>query len=276
MKVTEIFFPQYISELKGLAKGASVDVKELWTLSMEGDINFVENEKCTSIITNKGKLVSHNEDWGKDSKDAICILEKTVGDLTVFELYYYNTLGGCSVGINSYGYVHGVNTLTHSGSQCGVPRNIIARWLSETKNPEEDFEKIKKISRQLGYNHYFVSVRGFVWNIETTHSHQVLEKPKLPYVHTNHYLSELKEFEKNNNSTGTKQRYKDALKSVKSKMSFDELINLTSDISRGSKLSVFNERTIGRVVFDLVNKIVKVWLLREKDKGWVDYDIGFV
>ena len=41
-------------------------------------------------------------------------------------------------------------------------------------------------------------------------------------------------------------------------------------------MSIFNERTIGRFVIDLENRIAKVWLKREEDLGWLDYPLDFM
>ena len=102
------------------------------------DIEF--HEKCTTFVINNGQKLSPIMKIGKDSKNDIYILRKTIKDTTLLELYYYNTLGGISISINSFGLVQAINTLEHIDSQIGVPRNIIARWLSETKDPEMDYE----------------------------------------------------------------------------------------------------------------------------------------
>lgn len=272
LKVTNEYFPEYLEELKGYAKSAGVRFEELWTFSLDGD----EEDKCTTLVTNEGKTLSHNEDWEVGTENRISLLKKTIRNLTIFEFFYHNTLGGNSISINSHGYVQAINTLSHKGSQIGVPRNVISRWLSETKNPEKDFEEMKKIPRQLGYNHVFISSKGSVWNIESTESKQVLIKSGSPYVHTNHYLSELKKYDVNENDTGTKERYEMAVKGVKPEMNIEEIVKLNSDISRGSKLSIFNERTIGRMMVDLKEKKAKVWLLKEKNRGWIDYSLDFI
>ena len=59
-------------------------------------------------------------------------------------------------------------------------------------------------------------------------------------------------------------------------MSEEELIEVVSDTSDGVKKSVFNERTIGRIIFNLKEGYAKVWLLREKDAGWVEYPLDFI
>lgn len=155
----------------------------------------------------------------------------------------------------------------------GVPRNVIARWLSETKDPDVDFAKLKKIPRSISYNYNIVNLKGKIWNIEYTSQRAVLVNPSSPYVHTNHYLSELKHYEMNDNSGGTFDRYEVAKTRTKSQMTISELMDLSNDKSREEIIGIMNEGTIGRIVIDLNNLIAKIWLCRENDKGWIDYKL---
>jgi len=100
LNVTKQHFPHYIEELQGYAKGANTEFLDVWTVSLEDEVHQGLTDKCTTIITNNGKLISHNEDWDKDSEDSVCLLLKKIGDLSLFELYYFNTLGGNSISIN--------------------------------------------------------------------------------------------------------------------------------------------------------------------------------
>lgn len=271
LEVTAKFFPQYIEEINGYATSSHISFQDMWTLMSDVDIH----EKCTTFVTNDDMTISHNEDWEKNSKNDICILKKTVRDTTLLELYYYNTLGGVAVSVNSHGYVQAINTLNHTDSQIGVPHNIIARWLSETKDIEKDYQKLKLIPRANGYNHVFVNKNG-VWNLECTAQQQILLKPLSPFIHTNHYLSEkLKPFEKTGNLTYTFQRYEKTISLIKNKMSMDEIIKVNSNISGGPHASIMNERTIAKMVVDIKNKIAKIWLKREERKNWVDYSLDF-
>lgn len=271
-EVTAKFFPQYIEEINGYAYSSHISFEDLWTLMTDIEMH----EKCTTFITNGGQTASHNEDWEKDSENDICILRKTVKNTTLLELYYFNTLGGVSVSINSHGYTQAINTLDHTDNQIGVPRNIIARWLSETKDVEKDCQRLKLIPRANGYNHVIVNKNG-VLNLECTARKQILSKPSLPFIHTNHYLSDkLKPFEKTENLTYTFQRYNKTRDLIKNKMSREEIIKVNSDISGGPQASIMNERTIAKMIIDLKNKIAKIWLKREKEKNWIDYSLDFL
>lgn len=267
-------FPQFIEELEGYAKGAEVNFDDLWVLSLEDELSDTNN--CTTAITNEGKLIAHNEDWHLNSKDAICILKKTIKDLTILELFFYNTPGGNSISINSNGFVQTINTLSHTDKQIGISHNFIARWLSETKSPQQDYEKLTTLQRLAGYNHTLISLQGEIWNIESSARKNILSNVTSPFVHANHYLTELKKFEKNDNSFGTFDRYDFASKNIKKSMSVGELEIMMSDKSKGPKASIFNERTIAQMIIDLENLVAYIWLLREAEKGWIEYKIDFL
>ena len=72
LELTKKTFPEYIEELEGYAEAAGADFNDLWTLSLEDEINC--EEKCTTVITNDGKLIAHNEDWEPSYASNICVL----------------------------------------------------------------------------------------------------------------------------------------------------------------------------------------------------------
>lgn len=273
LDITKRYFPNYVAELQGYAQGAKVDFLNLWTTSLENEVHQGLGDKCTTIVTNEGKLISHNEDWDKDSENYICLLLKKVREIIILELYYFNTLGGNSISINSHGFITSVNTLVHSDKKLGIPRNVIARWLSETNNPDGDFLKLKNLPRSLGFNFNILNREGKIWGVEYNSQGATLLQPRSPYVHTNHYLAELKSDEMNDNSGGSFDRYEVACSKVKPRMTVLELTDLTNDKSRGNIVSIMNERTIAKVIIDLENLVAKVWMRRENNMGWVDYKL---
>ena len=94
--------------------------------------------------------------------------------------------------------------------------------------------------------------------------------------HTNYFLTDLKEFEKEDPLSETFDRYEFANHNIKKSMSLLDIQDLMSNKSKGSKASIFNERTIARMIVDLEKLVIYVWLLRESEKGWVEYDVGFL
>lgn len=277
LEITGKTFPQYIEEIKGYAKGAAVNFLNLWTILVGAELKDITEEKCTSIVTNNGKLVGATEDCFAEVKNELYVLKKTINKLTIIEIYYSYSLGGDSISINSNGVVQMTNTLTHRDSQIGIPRNIIARWLSETDNPKRAFQKLKRSS---GYSHTFVEKNGNIRNIELTAKKQVLTQTRASFVHTNHYLTNLRKFQSKNFSsgvsTGSIERFNTGKGKVRHKMTVKEMKELLSDRSNGKELSIFNTRTIGRIIIDLSNFTSYIWLLREPDKGWIKYPLDFI
>ncbi len=275
LKFNQEYFPEYIEEMRGYAQGAGVDFLDLYTISLEDEVNQdYSAEKCTTLITNSGKLIAHNEDWEKYSEDKICIISKQIADLKILELYYYNTLGGNSVSINSNGFVSCINSLVSTKTNTGLSKNVIARWLSNTKDPDKDFEKLRDLPRSLGYSGNIIRTDGKIWNIEYNSSDEVVTHPTSPFVHTNHYLTALKNFEGNTNINGTFNRYNVATEKIKDQMADEELETLMNDQIDGATLSIMNERTIAKIIIDLKNRVAKIWLRREPELGFINYDLS--
>lgn len=275
LRYNQEYFPEYVEEIRGYSKGANVDFMDLYTLSLEDEVNEDYPDKCSTLITNGGELIAHNEDWEKYAEDKICIVEKQVRDLKILELYYYNTLGGNSVSINSHGHAVCINSLASKETQMGLSKNVIGRWLSETAEPDKDFEKLKELPRALGYSGNIVSPRYKIRNIEYNSKDAVLTRPNSPFVHTNHYLTALSASEGNTNTNGTYNRYRRGTEKIKPQMNIEEMMLLMNDQTDGPVLSLMNERTIAKIIVDLPNKVAKIWLLREPELGFVDYPLPF-
>ena len=269
----EKFLPEYLEEMRGYAEGAAIPLLDMYTLSLEDEVDQDYPNKCTTFISNGGKLFAHNEDWDKESQDRICIIEKTIRELSIFELYYCNTLGGNSVSINSNGLVIGLNSLVSRDTNMGLSKNVISRWMQEVKDPLVNIETLKNIPRSVGYNYNIVDTTGHITNVEYNSLKIESGNPPPPFVHSNHYLSPLSISEANTDENGTFTRYETAIKKIIPEMSIEEMIDLSNDASSGPQKSIMNERTIAKIIVDIEKKIAKIWLLREDDLGWVDYDL---
>jgi hypothetical protein len=276
--VTQQHLPQYVTELEAYAGAAGLSLADVWVVMCEDELDEMAAEKCTTFVTNGGNLVSHNEDWDEDSEEEIGVLRKTIGGLTTLEIHYFNTpLGGSAISINSHGYVQAINSLHHSDGRIGIPRNVIARWLSETADPEQSFAKLRTLPRSAGYNHLLVGTGGRVFDIECTAERQVMWRPDLPFSHANHYLSgELSDLEQADDGDTTFRRYKSACALVKGSMSLAEATAVNGNTAHGREFSIFNSNTIARVVADLDQRVAHIWLRREARSGWIAYPLDFI
>lgn len=268
---TQKYFPHLIEELKGYALGAKISFPELWTASLEDDL---DGEKCTTMITNGGRLIAHSEDFPR-AKNDIAIVKKTVGGVTILEIFYFNTLGGNAVGVNSHGFAHATNSLYSRDRQIGVPKNVVSRWLSETANPEKDFLRLKKIRRASAYNYNFIGSDGIIFNIETTAEKSVLSRPASPFAHTNHYLGRLKKFDAYK-KTSSYLRLDFAKKHLEDPATMQSIKYILNDVSQGKIGSIRNKETVANIIIDLKNRAAYIWLLRENNQGFVKFNLDFL
>ncbi len=191
IKMVEENLPQVAEELKGYARGAQVQCHEMWWIAMGYDMdNICDNHDwtyrprnhCTTVIANGGLLIGHNEDDSPESADTLFIIKKSLPELTILDLYYAGGLGGNSIAINSRGYVHSVNSLPYSDYKEGLPRDLIARWISETGQPKAYFFQMEDMPRMSGYSHNMVSLEGKVCNIESCAEMAGFAEEKSPWV----------------------------------------------------------------------------------------------
>lgn len=274
---TARYFPDYVEELRAYAKGARVDLLDLWTMSIEDELDDGGSEKCTTIITNKGHLIGHNEDWDPDSSEDICILKKRCGEVTTLELYYYGCpLGGAAISISSRGYVQAINSLDHTDWQIGVPKLVLARRLSEMRSIGAELAGLLAIPRSSGFAHNLIDRQGNVTVVETTATRHSIQHPDLPSVHTNHLLCPgLESLRGEPDGKSTLRRYRSACDLAQPVMAPKQMERLLADDSRGARSSLFNRNTIARAIVDLDKGVARFWLHREAKRGWIDYPINF-
>lgn len=269
-------FPSLIDEYRGYAQGANVAFEDLWTLDIDEELEQEQQDKCTTIVSNSGYLISHNEDWNADSDEAICVLRRTVANLTVLELFYQNGIGGNSISFNSHGFAQATNSVVHTDYQIGVPKKIFARMFADTDSPDATYKTLVATTRASGYQHTLVDGTGKIWSIECTAKRQLMTTPNSPFVHTNHYIAEsLASLDASNNRQGTRNRFADATNYARDLASVAAARTVLSNTSQGPSRSIFNKRTIARVVLDLDHRQAHIWLRREQQAGWITYPLHF-
>ncbi len=277
LSVTARYFPHYIEELEAYAAAAGVSLLDLWTMSIEDELDDDDAEKCTTVIANGGRLIAHNEDWDADSVDDICVLKKRCGDVTTLELYYYGSpLGGTALSICSRGYVQAINSLSHSDWQEGVPKIVMGRRISELRDAGSELAKLLAIPRSSGFAHNLIYRDGTMTLLECTAKHHAVQRPPMPFVHTNHIVHPaLAKFEGDHDGKSTFRRYDAACRLVCGDMSETDMMRLMSDEGGGKNASILNRKTIARAVVDLDRRVAMIWLKREQNRGWIDYPIDF-
>jgi hypothetical protein len=279
LDISSRYFPNYIEELKGYAQGAEIDFIDMWTLGLEDDaeIGTKLNEKCSTLITNNGLLTGHNEDsYDSGLEETVCILRKEINDFKTLEIFYYNTIGGTSIGVNSSGIVHSINTLIGSKvKRTGIPKTLIARKLMDTINPKEDYSFLKSLPRLSGFNHNFSTINKEIYTVEfTVDSNMDLIRVMGSFCHTNHQLNEDIEYEKE--KSGTLSRLEFANEKISDLQTVEDMKLLLSNNSFGDEKSLYNKRTIANMIVDLEGGVALIKLGREPELGWVEYELDFI
>ncbi len=275
LKITETYFPQYIEELKGMAAGANVPLTSLWSLVIEEDSAVYKEPDnpghCTSIITNNGRLIGHTEDADSENDaEKLSVVRKILPTHTTLELFYDTSLGGTSIGINSFGFSQEINTLYRCTHSTGIPKVILSRFLLDTKDPDRDIALVRSLPRASGYHHGIVNRLGEIWNVELGGEDETTHHSSVPYIHTNHCI--LNAQGDYPDEWGTKTRYKTAAAKVKSQMSVNEMQELLSDTS-GKDFSIYNKYTMAQMVIDFSDDCCWISLRREPEKEWQRYPL---
>ncbi len=271
------YFSQYMDELRGIADGAQVSFDELFLSNNREVADFdpflLDPNHCTivGIPITGGYLVGHNEDWDESSLSLLYVLDAVVAGTRIFGLNYANTLVGCSVAGNGYGIVQAVNELSHQDECVGVPKNFIARALLDSKTLEEAEEIMRTVPRAAGFNHVLVQ-RQRLWNIESSAKEYVIEKVELQkYVHTNHYVTELKRIDKGNFES--EKRYAKVKGRLGDINSVEDIKQLLSD---RTDPRICREGTIGSVIFDMLNKVAHIAYGQPTPQTYVEYSLQHV
>ncbi|MBI3559605.1 hypothetical protein HY087_00560 [Candidatus Gottesmanbacteria bacterium] len=271
------YFPQYMDELREISDGAGVSFDELFLSNNREVADFdpfiVDQSHCTIIgIPHKNDyLLGHNEDWDASSLSLLYLLDATINGVKIFGLNYANNIIGDSIAVNGYGLVQGVNDLWHQDSHLGVPKNFIARAILDCKTHEEAEDIMRTVPRAAGFNHVLVQEQR-LWNIESSAKEYVIEKVQLQkYVHTNHYLTELKRIDKGNKESEARYaKVKDLLSGI----------NTVNDIKRvlsdREGPQICRSGTIGSVIFDMPNKVAHIAYGQPTPESYVEYSLTHV
>lgn len=284
LELTRQHFPDYVEELEGYAEGAGVETSLLWQMLLEDDINSLKADKCTSMATNNGRLIGHNEDWSADAASRLFILRRTLRGRTLFELHYAGTLGGNAISIGSQGLVQMINSLEgmpFDASTPRVPTNIIGRFIAESADANAALAKLKSIPRMSGYAHTLIQAKGSDHRLLEFSQEAIAARhiKQFPFVHANHYTLD-KMLHCNRRppaeSESSRQRYAGAAAGIAPHMTPEQLMALLQNDSKGPDNSLFNRRTIAGVVIDINGKHIWIRLASEPEKGWVKYALDFL
>lgn len=285
LELTRQQFPDYVAELEGYATGAGVPVAVLWQMLLEDDVLALSQEKCTSLATNGGRLIGHNEDWDAAAASRLFILRRNLAGKTLFELHYAGTPGGNAISISSSGTLQMINSQDATPLDTSIPRvptNIIARFLADSSDIHAAVARLKNIPRMGGYAHTIIQVapggKGHLLEL-SQHDMALREITQFPFVHANHYImDEMLQFNQRRPecSESSRQRYAAAAAGTAPQMRPEQVMRLLEDASKGADNSLLNNRTLAGVVIDLDSACAWIRLASEPEKSWMKYNLNFL
>lgn len=183
--------PDLVEELVALAEGAHLGFADIFRLNLTELATYVD--KCTTLIfplrTPHGRriLLAHNEDWDPRRNDVFILKAKLPG-LSYVIVAYDGYLPGLSSGRNSFGLCHAINYLRPADRKVGLPRIFITRRLVTARNFSECLQWVRRSPRAFGQGIHLAQGSHYL-GIELTARRLACWRPRLPAVHTNHYLT---------------------------------------------------------------------------------------
>lgn len=188
-------YPQYIEELRGIARGANVEYDDVCVLNAMEAVtsDALHLTKCTSFCVNQERtandhvMVAHNEDWLPEDEQGGYIVHARPNDEPPFLAMSYGGLLP-NIGFNSEGIAQCCDSVYPNDSRIGIPRVVVSRAVLAAKTLSEAIRCTLVSQRAAGYNHLLAHESGEIYNVEVSAYQFALFYGHDGYlVHTNHY-----------------------------------------------------------------------------------------
>ena len=188
-------YPEYFSELVGLAQGARRRFEELFLANMRGEyreyLHGLYPRGCSDcvLVTDDVALIGHNEDGEPEFRgNMYAVHAKVEGRPAFTALSYPGFLCGNAFGFSAEGVCFSIDNVRPRDARVGVGRHFIARSLLEARSLDDAIERVTVPGRALGFSYTIGSVRERrVVHVEvapgTYHVHEI----RGCYFHGNHY-----------------------------------------------------------------------------------------
>ena len=199
-------FPQYISELEGMADGSGRLFEEIFAVNLRGEFagliaaaHPTENaadadvQGCTDclVLTPDSALIGHNEDGSPAGYGNMYVVRVAVDDCPTFTaLCYPGFLAGNASGFNEFGILHSINHVAPRPVKVGVGRHFIARSLLEARSLAEALRRVTLPDRAAGFNYNIGSLaERRIVSVEVSPERHHVHEVQGYYLHTNHYFN---------------------------------------------------------------------------------------
>ena len=173
---TEVYAPEIVDEMKGIAAGVKVDFRDIFLLNITYEISAPLSMGCTSFAamgeaTNQGELITgQNFDFLSMWEEIMILLKmKPTQGPNVLAVAPAGALG--LFGFNSAGISLNLNLLRNKDSLLpsgGVPSHVILRKVLSSENIGEAIGTIASAERKSAKNYLLASDQGDFVDVEVT------------------------------------------------------------------------------------------------------------
>jgi isopenicillin-N N-acyltransferase-like protein len=292
---SRVVYPQYISELEGIAEGAEVPFEdiflsmceELWESAAWRDQTHRARHGCTDMAA-RGRatldgstLIAHTNDLLPESQANLVILKVQAGNEPEFLGVSAGGVG-ISAGFNAARISLTGNQLDNNDIKPGVPRLLVVRAILASRTLSGAMDHCLLPQRASSYNNVIANGDGEVYSMEgsATDCEPIYIEGDI-LVHANHYTSAaMRRFEADRNSIGNSvQRHNRAFRLLRE--NFGQLTpvlfqNLLADHA-GYPTSICKHGLETVTVFSIIIQLeqIRAWigLGRPCETTYVEYSL---
>jgi hypothetical protein len=273
-------YPEFFSELEGVAEGAAVPFEKLFLINLRGEYRrFTSGDvefgcSTCSLVSSDTAAFGHNEDGLALYRGQTYLVKAGPQDKPVFVAFCYpGFLPGNAFGYNDAGICFSANNVQPFRAREGVGRHFIARSLLESRSLPEAIAAVHPPDRAYGFNYTIGSLRERrIVNVEVTPDDVAVTEIRGPYFHANHYVElgtveqEIAESSRKRYQRGTRCILEDRVKSK------EDILTVLRDVEGplpilrdGSPPDPFV--TLATAVFDLRGRKLTIYEGRTKGAG---------
>lgn len=243
LPAAEVYAPEIVEEMKGMAAGAKVDFRDIFFLNITYELAMPSLMGCTSYAlgptaTVDGEVIAgQNFDYVGVWQDSMVLLKmRPVNGPAMMAFAPVGCLG--LIGFNSAGISLNLNLVRNKSSLApvgGVPSHIILRKVLSSENLGQAIGSITSAEGRSAKNYLLTSAQGDIVDVEVTADDIDISYPEDGILtHANHFKTE--RFKPDDlapvmfpDSYVRSQRLLDLLKSRRGRLSVEVLRELLQD-----------------------------------------------
>lgn len=149
-------FPDYISELDGMARALDWPAQDLFLWNCRGELVHRVPDGCTTLAADcaEGGIIAHNEDGDPYLKGKCMLVDvRPSGKPGFVSFYYPGSLPGHTFAVNRAGLAQAINNVRVVGTAPGVPRMILARAVLDARSLPDAVAVLRDTPRAGGFHH---------------------------------------------------------------------------------------------------------------------------